>query len=84
MQYGFRMTIAKTFNNLFENGFSYIFLKSSPLPHVIEKIASCAKLHHKYNVFLSFKELIEAHNIPMSGLLKDDYFLHHLLSLGFF
>jgi hypothetical protein len=84
MENAFGMTITETFYDLLEYDFCNILLESSSASDIIKQITSSTEFNDEDNMFLSFKELIESHDVTMPCSLQNYNFLHHLLCLGLF
>jgi hypothetical protein len=71
MQNVLAVTVTYTLDDLLEKALSDVFFKLSPLPHIVEQIATGTDLGDKQDVFLSLEVLVELHDVAVTSLSEN-------------
>ena len=77
------MSVIDTIYYLLENLLSEWLLQSSALPHIVQKVSSCAQFHNDDNMLLSFNRFIYFDNVIVPQFKQQVYFLHEFSLLNF-
>lgn len=75
------MDISNTFDDLFEKDFGEWLVTLLPFSHKVEEVTSRTEFHHKHDVSLRLKSLVELYDRLVSQSEEDANFVHDLRPL---
>ena len=78
-----RVDVAQAVDDLLEDLLSEWFLESPSFTHVVQKVTTCAQVHHNYNMLLRLNRLIDLHNMVMAQFQQKVDFFHEFSFLHF-